>query len=489
MSSNPKPKPSFSPFRRWSIGFNVFLIVLVVFSVVVMINYLSRDYFTRFYWSTRTKVELSPLTANFLKSMTNRVKVTVYYDHNEPFYSTVSALLNEYSLLNHRITVENVDYLRDAGAAQKVKATYKLAMPSATNLIIFDCEDRVKVVDGSALAQYTLEPVTNPTEREYRRKPVSFQGEKLFTGALLAVSNPKPLNAYFLLGHGEHPPDSTDENAGYQKFADLVRANYVQPHALSLLGSNDIPADAHLLIIAGPRTTLLPVELEKIEHYLNQGGRLLALFDADSLLVETGLEKILARWGVGVGNKIVKDPDHTDGGENVIVSAFSRQVMVNPLIGSGLYLIRPRPVGKYTSGAVAADAPKVENVAFSSERAFLEGGSQAPRQIPLIAVVEKGAIKGVITERGATRMVVAGDSYFLSNGSIGLMANRDFANCAINWLLDRTQMLEGLGPRPVAEYRLIMTPAQIRQTQWLLLGGMPGAVMLLGCVVWFARRR
>jgi len=489
MSSTQKSKPSFSPFRRWSIGFNVFLIVLLVFSVVVMINFLSRDYFTRFYWSTRTRVELSPLTVNFLKSMTNRVKVTLYYDHNEPFFSTVSSLLDEYSRHNGRISVENVDYLRDAGAAQKVKATYKLALPNATNLVIFDCQDRVKIVDGNALAQYTLEPVANPTEREYRRKPVAFQGEKLFTGALLAVSNPKSLNAYFLLGHGEHRPDSSDETSGYQKFADLVRANYVQPFPLSLLGTNDIPADAHLVIISGPRTSLLPVELEKIDRYLNQGGRLLMLFDADSLLVETGLEKILARWGLLVGNKVVRDPDHTDGGENVIDSAFSRHAMVNPLIGSGLYLIRPRPVGKYTAGTPAADAPKVENVAFSSERAFLEGGNPTPRQMPFIAVVEKGTIKGVTTERGTTRIVVAGDSYFLSNGSIGLMANGDFANCAINWLLDRTQMLEGLGPRPIAEYRLIMTPIQTRQTQWLLLGGMPGVVILMGCMVWFVRRR
>jgi gliding motility-associatede transport system auxiliary component len=487
MSSNQKSKPSFSPFRRWSIGFNVFLIVLLVFSVVVMINFLSRDYFTRFYWSTRTKVELSPLTVNFLKSMTNRVKVTLYYDHNEPFFSTISSLLDEYSRINGGISLQNVDYLRDAGAAQKVKATYKLALPNATNLVIFDCQDQVKIVDGNTLVQSDLD---FSTPQKYRRKPISFQGEKLFTGAFLAVCNPKPLNAYFVLGHGEHRPDSSDETAGYQKFADLVRANYVQPHPLSLLGTNEIPADAHLVIISGPRTALLPLELEKLERYLIQGGRLLALFDADSLLVETGLEKILARWGVGVGNKIVRDPEHTDGGENVIVSAFSRHVMVNPLIGSGLYLIRPRPVGKYTTGTPTADAAKVENVAFSSEGAFLEGGNAAaPRQMPLIAVVEKGAIKGVITERGTTRIVVAGDSYFLSNGSIGLMANRDFANCAINWLLDRTQMLEGLGPRPIAEYRLIMTPIQIRQAQWLLLGGLPGAVMLMGCMVWLARRR
>src|SRR5215813_5216207 len=118
------PKPSFSPWRKWSIGLNVLLIVLVVFSVVVMVNYLSRDYFTRFHWSTTSKHTLSPLTLNLLHSLTNKVRVTIYYDQNEPFYSTVVALLNEYKFANSRISIENVDYVRDAGAAQRIKAEY-----------------------------------------------------------------------------------------------------------------------------------------------------------------------------------------------------------------------------------------------------------------------------------------------------------------------------------------------------------------------------
>ncbi|HVV01508.1 MAG TPA: Gldg family protein, partial [Verrucomicrobiae bacterium] len=235
MPAEPKPKPSFSRFKRWGIALNVSVIILLVLSVVVMANYLSRDYFSRFYWSSHTRAQLSPLTTNFLKSMTNRVKITLYYDRNDPFFSTVSSLLNEYCFVNRGISLETIDYLRDAGAAEKAKAQYKLTYPSATNLVIFECQDRVKVVDGNALAQYTLEAVPNAKEREFRKKPISFQGERMFTGALLAVSNPRPLVAYFLTGHGEHGPEGNDEVTGYEKFADLIRANYIRPLPLSLL--------------------------------------------------------------------------------------------------------------------------------------------------------------------------------------------------------------------------------------------------------------
>jgi hypothetical protein len=50
------------------------------------------------------------------------------------------------------------------------------------------------------------------TEREFRRKPVAFNGEMMFTAMLLAVENPKPLKAYFLQGHGE--PSLSDSGEG-----------------------------------------------------------------------------------------------------------------------------------------------------------------------------------------------------------------------------------------------------------------------------------
>jgi ABC-type uncharacterized transport system involved in gliding motility auxiliary subunit len=106
-----------------------------------------------------------------------------------------------------------------------------------------------------------------------------------------------------------------------------------------------------------------------------------------------------------------------------------------------------------------------------------------------MVAVEKGAIKGVITERGATRMVVVGDSVFLGNLQIDSQANRDFAAAAVNWLLERTQLLAGVGPRPVTQYRIVMTRAQMHQAQWILLGALPGSVALLGGLVWLRRRR
>src|SRR3974390_512698 len=89
------PSPSFSPYRRWGIGLNVALVVLAVLAVVVMVNYLSQDYFVRFHWGERTRQPLSPLTVKYLQSLTNQVKVTLYYDKENAFYTTILDLLKE----------------------------------------------------------------------------------------------------------------------------------------------------------------------------------------------------------------------------------------------------------------------------------------------------------------------------------------------------------------------------------------------------------
>lgn len=485
---SPEPKPSFSPRRRWGMSLRVLVTVLLVLAVVVMANYLGREFFYRLHLGARSQNPLSPRTQTFVGALTNRVKVIIYYDRNDSLYSRVADLLGEYHRLNHRLTVQTVDYLRDPGAAAQLKYPF-LASAESKNLVIFDCDGKVKPVSGDALAQYSLEPVASETDREFRRRPTSFLAEQLFTSAIIDVTSPKPLKAYFLEGHGEHSIDSGDETSGYLKFASVLRQNYIAVQRLSLLGTNTVPADCNLLVIAGPTSPLPELELARIEQYLNQGGRLLALFNCFSVNKDLGLEKVLARWGVQVSNFLVKDPENSFTGSDIAVGTFGKHAIVNPLLTLRLHLVNPRAVGRLSARTQTADAPRVEEIAFSGPKSRLASEPYSdPRPFPLLVAVEKGAVKDVITERGTTRMVVGGDSIFLANRQIDSAANRDFATFAVNWLLDRTYLLQGIGPRPIADYRLSMTRHQVRQAQWILLAAMPGSALLLGCLVWLRRR-
>jgi len=492
MATQTQPQPSFSPRRKWSIGLDVLLRTVAVLAVVIMINYLGGRYFKRFFLSSQTKIALSSRTVTVLKSLTNQVKVTLYYDKEDPLYPTLVALLKEYRNVSPYIQVVMVDYQWDAPAAQKVKSRYDLGDAGGDNpknLVIFDCEGRLpRVLPGKMLADFVLEQL--PDEKEpYRRKFTLFNGEKLFTAAILAVSSLKPFHAYYLQGHGEHPV-SGDEVSGYLKFVTILQQNYVQVEPLSLVGTNPVPMDCNLLVIAGPTTRIAAEELEKIEQYLDQGGRLFALFNSTTKGRESGLENIMARWGVIVGASAVVDSANSLKGDGIAVMAFSKHPAVQSLLGSRLDLIAPRTVTSRPLINAPADAPKVVILAASGKTAVLRDEPKGkPDQYPLAVAVEKGAPPGVVTERGSTRMVVVGDSLFLANGMIDFDANSDFARLAVNWLLDRPQFLDGIDPKPFTEFRIAMTKTQLQGVRWILLAAMPGTILLLGGLVWLRRRK
>ena len=171
MSAKNKSRPSFSPASRWGIGFDVVLRTALVLAVVVMVNYLGAKFFHRFYLSSQTRVALSSRTLNVLRSMTNAVSVTLYFDRKDEFYPDIVALLNEYRAVNKNISLRTVDFVRDAGEAEKVKAQYKLTGTADKDLVIFDSGGRVKMVSGEALTQYTLEQLPNEKESECLLSP------------------------------------------------------------------------------------------------------------------------------------------------------------------------------------------------------------------------------------------------------------------------------------------------------------------------------
>jgi hypothetical protein len=500
----PDAPPSFSAARKWNLSLSVLVSLLALTALVGMANYLAARHYARGSWSGADTVSLSPLTRRVLEGVTNEVKVTLYYDREEPLFDLCRALLKEYQNANRRLAIEHVDYHRDPGAAQLLKTRHKLHQSLDRDLVLFECQGRTKVVYQSELSDIDVQGLTSGQAREVRR--THFKGEMHFTAALLGVVTPRQLKAYFLQGHGEHRPDSDEAVAGYAKFGSVLRQNSVQFESLSLATVGETPADCNLLIIAGPRDPFLPEELEKIDRYLKQGGRLLVLFNFASAWRELGLEKLLAQWGVEAGLNVVLDPKQSvsNTGNEMIVSHLGTHPLIRPFYDANLLMVLPRSIRRAEGAERSGDAPQVTPLAFTSpEGRIITNIRNDPRTgpapyldprdfigtVPLMVAVEKGGIRGVAADRGATRLVVVGDSLCLGNNSLDRMGNREFASHAVNWLLARHELLGGLGPKPIKEFKLTMTASQLTQARWLLLAGMPGAVLAAGFVVWARRRR
>ena len=500
--SDLKSRRSFSPASRLQIGFDKVLRTVLMLAVVVMLNYLGAQFFHRFYLSSQTRITLSSRTLTILHSITNQITVTLYYDTHDQnnFYPTLVELANEYHTANRNITVRTVDYERDPGEAEKVKEQYNLPgaadspnSPPNKDLVIFATGTSHDYVPGEAIVKYQLEQTApdDPQQKDlqFRKKPVAFNGEIMFTSKLLALANAQPLKVYFLQGDGESSLADNSE-FGYAKFGLALTQNDLSVSNLELLGNTDVPMDCSLLIVAAPVETLDGSKLQKIDRYLAQGGRLLALFNYQSIKKQTGLEPILQRWGIWVVPSYVPDPQHTLSGQDVVVSTFNTKSFLNPLAKLQLQIMLPRPIAKYDLPNAPANPPQVDELAYSSDTSTLAADPAAvPRSYPLIAAAEQKPVAGVVTPRGNTRIVVVGDSLFLGNRLIDAGANRDFVNYAVNWLLDRQELLAGISPHPVTEFRLTISQKQRQQLDWLLLAALPGGVLVLGWLVWLVRRK
>jgi ABC-type uncharacterized transport system involved in gliding motility auxiliary subunit len=346
------------------------------------------------------------------------------------------------------------------------------------------------VARGNDLVSYGAVGMTKDKKLDIR--PIAFNGEKMFTSMLLAVTKDKPFTAYFLQGDDEPSLMNPNDTEGYIKFAEILRENYVNILPWRLAGDRDIPSDCDLLIIVGPQLLFSDAEFAKLDRYLSQGGRLLVLLDYDFVNHPTGLEEYLAHWGVNLGMNIVQDPNSAETGNSlgIVVQDFSTHPVVNSLAQSKMVLYLARPVSPMKNSNVSVDSPTVTVLAQSGPDCTLYRQHGFPPQAyPLMVAVEQNSAKGIASPNGGMRMVVAGDSRFLNNQFIELGANGDFAGNAVNWLLDRPLLLNGIGPSPVTDFRLLMTKAQVRNVRWLLLAALPAAILALGGLVWLRRRK
>jgi hypothetical protein len=495
-----QPAPSFSGSQRWSIALNTFLAVAAVLALVVMANYLAAGYFKRFQWSRDAAFKLSEQTVRVLDSLTNDVKVTIFFQpagENAEIYQLTRSLLTEYQRANpRRVHVKTLDYTRDVGAAKELLATNNLVELDQKDFVLIESRGHSKIVFARELAEYDFSDLL--AGGKYIRRS-QFKGEMYFTGDIYAVSYPQTLKTYFLSGHGENNPgdpnggDTKLGPSGYSKMGAILRKELnCDWDRLLLRGTNSIPADCQLLIVAaGAHEGKIPgEELDKVAAYLKQGGRMLALLNGES-----GVEQVLEQWRVDVlTNRIVdSNPAYKLDDYTFYTAQWHPHPIVDPLASQRLSvrMVMPRPLKIRQDQSKVPGAPEATYLALSSTNGVDVDDPKITGVFALMVAVEQGNISGVNSTRsGGTRIVVVGDTDFLDDAVIDTVAgNRYFAGLALNWLLDRPQiLLAGLGPQPIKEYRLYMTQSQTQTVGWLFLVAMPGGVLAVGWLVWLRRR-
>ena len=472
---------SFSPTVRRVISRRVILSAVTAAVCVVLANLLALRNPAQIVLTQSADHSLSPLTKNVLRSLTNEVRAVVLFDRQADLFEPVKNLLTEYERTSPKLKLEFIDIARDPTRAEAVQQELKMSVNSPENRVIFAANNTAKAISQSELSILDFSEFINT--REARR--THFVGEQLFTSAIAAVTQGRQTKVGFVIGHGEHKASDTGGQWGYSKFANILQQKDLHLQEIPLTGTNSIPADCRMLIVAGPRTPYSRDELAKLREFVGTGGSLFTLFNFYSLQRPTGLENFLADYDFEIGFNQVSDSKNEQSGQGglLLVDDLGSHPITKPILGSRLQLLLPRSVG--IPEAENDESPTVSILAHSSDAGQAVGQIQGNKgsveregKIPLIAA-KLHANDG----QPPARLVVAGDSLFLGNSAIEAGANRDFASLAVNWLLEREHLL-AIAPRTVTEYRIDLSRAEMTSITWLLLLVLPGGTLGLGLLWW-----
>lgn len=456
-------------------GANIAFIVVLVFGILVMVNFAAKNYSWRKDITKSSVNSLSPQSLKVLDSLTENVKV--YYfgttqdkDKNEP-------LLKTYAHESKRFQYEFVDMSR--------RPTFSKSMgvdkPETVLLQIGETTKRSKV------AGVTEEKVTN---------------------GLIKLLRTKEQVIYFTSGHGERSLENGEDQLSYTRAKEELEKQGYTPKELNLFSAGKIPADAAVVVVAGPTAQFFPKELDLLAAWIKDGGR--ALLAVDIAPEENGLTKgsrqlgeILKPYGVKLSNEMLVDPT-------------SRAANMEPQVLLGFSGTRDHPITKdFAMSVVAAnflfplttfldveEAPgfPAALLARTSQNAWAEGdwkslragsasfqeGQDKKGQMALAVAIETQDVK--IAGQKKVRLAVFGTSTFATNNLIDKVSNRDLFLNSISWLADDEQLIsirakddgEGLKEFNNNILNLILI---------ICVFVVPTFLALLGVVVWMRRSK
>ena len=468
--------------------------ILLAVALFAGINYLSSRHWARGDWTKTQIYSLSEQTKKVLAGLKTPVRVTVFMTGEARLYQPVRELLSRYQDASPKIEVEYLDPRRNLARAEALVKEFGIRQST----VVFRSGERKKYVEEEKLADMDMGMGgmgAAPTIK-------SFKGEEAFTSAILAVTEQRQPKVVFAQGHGEAPLDSGERGRGYADAKQLLERDNMTVGTWNALGKADLPADADVIVVAGPQAAWLEPETAALEKYLAGGGHALVLLDpvlpgAGAPPADLGMRPVLDRWALKLGDDLVVDPANAlpmVGAETVLANKFGTHPIVRSISGAGLPVIFPiarsvtkgeKPPDGIAESMLVETSPEGwgETNLKSLDTGIEKGPGDTPGPVSLAVAVGGDEKPGAKTPR----LVVVGNSRFatagyLANGANGML----FAN-AIHWLAGSEKQI-GIPPKTPEQTALSLTDKQVQRIAIASVAGLPLVAVLLGIWVWYRRR-
>ena len=441
----------------------VFTVLFV--GVIGLLAWLSTQYVYQADWTVGGRNTISEDTRQLLGTLDEGIEVVAFAREDELLRKQIQSQIGTYQRFKSDITLE---FVNPDTSPERVR-------------------EQGVTIDGELVITY-----------QGRSENLTSLSESSITNALLRLSRQGERWIVFLSGHAESDPHG-EANFDLGLFGKELERGGFNVQQINL-AENVIPSNTNLLVIASPRVSLLPGEVEQIREWIDQGGNLLWFAEpgeqrgltplAEHLDIEflpgTIVDATSQMFGVSNPSIIVVSgyPNQAITREMTAVTVFPEAAAID-IADSELWETTPLLSTLNRSWTESGElAGEIQFDADSDERAGpLDLGVALTRSLP---AGDGGETDG--EESREQRIVVIGDGDFLSNTYLGNAGNLDLGLNIVNWLSHDEDYIDiRIKSAPDTSLELGRIAQGVIGLGFLI--GLPLLLLLTGAIIWLRRRR
>ncbi len=438
-----------------------------------------------------------PMALEVIKELTKSVRLTYFYRHDDPLGRRAKKIIELMAKESALLEVVTVDPDKDPSVAQTSGIKFY-------NAALLETDDRQVIV------------------RSTDENEIALGVQKLLREYVITVC--------FMSGHGEYPSDNyefhthteelsnshADHSHGAESAVVRTTGHGVGrfKRSLQALGyetkivvpaiDGTIDSTCRVVVDAGPQTQYSDLDTQALYRYLQRGGAALLLYDLE-FAVQPHLANALAEVGVRVSNTVVVDDKQHYAADPEMVAvthyeehpatarlsfSFFPGVRALSVTKSGQH-ISTRPLFSSSANSVGHPIRRIIDDSNLHHHAHPHSGrdqmsQESTNASHVLAVASAGMISD--TQSHEFKLIVVGDSDFISNSFYPYMSNNRLALGMVRWLAgegDRVPVAARIPAPSIVEF----TIDQQRAILLLLVVALPSVLAFIGMLVWWKRHR
>ncbi|MDH5612417.1 MAG: GldG family protein [Gammaproteobacteria bacterium] len=444
------------------------IFIILLLCVVGLLAWASQKYSVQYDWTAGQRNTISQSSIDLLATMQDPVTVNVYIQDDPTLKTAIEEILNRYKREKNNFNFKLINPDINIELAQLDKVT-------RYGQIVIKYQGRSEIV--SSLSEATL---SSALQR------LSFSGNR---------------SAVFIEGHGERAP-SGQENTDYSQFTNQLTAKGIISSSHNLLKA-PLADNTDVLVIASPEKPLLKGEIEHIRKHIENGGNLLWMMDPGTSSEQlNGLSELAQLLNIKFVDGIVVD-NNTNLRKTLGIQhpamipvldyyphAITKNLSYNTLfpVSRGITI---EDNDEWKSTVIAQSLPQSwsETKSLINELVFDSNSGDLAGPMPIVIALERTLNENKEkSDKASQRIIVAGDSDFLSNSYIGVGANLNLGLGIIDWLNGDDDLISiDIKNAPDTKLQLDDTELLIISFGFFIL--LPAGLLFIGIFIWFSRRK